>query len=136
MRMLIAERHVMMHEVGDRDDPFGCPGGDAQTQGMLQVLSNIVDRDFGVQAAIEAPRAISYSFPNSFWPHIYEPALLCVEGRVAQTVRDELATMQHNVRTWPDWFSGASGVCAIVVNEHGTFAGGADPRLDAYAVGW
>ena len=49
--------------------PFGCPGGDAQVQGMLQVFLNIVEFGMEPQEAIEAPRAITHSFPNSFWPH-------------------------------------------------------------------
>ena len=49
--------------------PFGCPGGDAQVQGMLEVFLNIVEFGMEPQEAIEAPRVISRSFPNSFWPH-------------------------------------------------------------------
>jgi gamma-glutamyltranspeptidase/glutathione hydrolase len=127
---------AMVLRAGRAFMPFGCPGGDAQTQGMLQVLSNIVDRGLGVQAAIEAPRAISYSMPNSFWPHAYEPGRLCVESRVADAVRAALVERQHRVQTWPEWFSGASSVCAIVAHPNGTFSAGADPRVDAYATGW
>src|SRR5262249_37498405 len=49
--------------------PVGWPGGDAQTQAEVQALPNIMDFDMQVQAAIEAPRIVSWNFPNSFAPH-------------------------------------------------------------------
>ncbi len=116
--------------------PFGCPGGDAQPQGMVQVLSNVVDFGMSVQEAIERPRICSLSFPSSFWPHAYEPGLLAVEGRIAPSVREDLRGRGHRIREWPDWTSWACAVCAITVDEGGTFAGGADPRHDSCAVGW
>lgn len=116
--------------------PFGAPGGDAQPQAMVQVLCNVVDFGMNVQEAIEAPRVISWSFPNSFWPHGYEPGVLAVEGRIPRATRDELAARGHRVQDWPDWTAAAAGVCAITVDEHGTLAGGADPRRESYAVGW
>lgn len=116
--------------------PFGCPGEDAQPQGMVQVLSNIVDFGMDVQEAIEAPRAITWSFPRSFWPHEYRPGFLGVEARIPQAVRDELGARGHDVHDYPDFAPAASSVCAITMDERGTLAGGADPRRESYAVGW
>ncbi len=116
--------------------PFGCPGEDAQPQGMVQVLSNVVDFGMNVQEAIEAPRAITWSFPRTFWPHAYRPGYLGVESRIPQAVRDELRARGHDVHDYPDFTPAASGVCAITIDERGTLAGGADPRRDALAVGW
>ena len=62
--------------------PFGTPGGDVQTQAMLQVLLNIFQHGMEVQDAIEAPRVASYSFPSSFAPFEYFPGRLAVEGRI------------------------------------------------------
>jgi gamma-glutamyltranspeptidase/glutathione hydrolase len=115
---------------------FGCPGEDAQPQGMVQALSNVVDFGMNVQAAIEAPRAISWSFPRSFWPHEYRPGFLGVESRVSREVREELRRRGHDVHDYPDFTPAASGVCAITVDERGTLAGGADPRRESLAVGW
>jgi gamma-glutamyltranspeptidase/glutathione hydrolase len=115
---------------------FGCPGEDAQPQGMVQAFSNVVDFGMNVQAAIEAPRAISWSFPRSFWPHEYRPGFLGVESRVPAEVRDELRRRGHDVHDYPDFTPAASGVCAITVDERGTLAGGADPRRESLAVGW
>jgi gamma-glutamyltranspeptidase/glutathione hydrolase len=115
---------------------FGCPGEDAQPQGMTQVFSNVVDFGMNVQAAIEAPRAISWSFPRSFWPHEYRPGFLGVEARVPAHVRDELRRRGHDVHDYPDFTPSAAGVCAITVDPHGTLVGGADPRRESAAVGW
>ncbi|MGN6674046.1 MAG: gamma-glutamyltransferase family protein, partial [Thermomicrobiales bacterium] len=117
--------------------PFGCPGGDGQTQAMLQVFLNVAEFGMNPQRAIEQPRIMSASFPNSFWPHGYFPGRLNVEGRIPAETRDELARRGHDVQTWDDWSAAACSVCAIVVDPAtGTRVGGADPRRDSYALGW
>ncbi len=116
--------------------PFGCPGEDAQCQAMVQTVCNVVDFGMNVQAAIEAPRVISRSFPWSFHPHAYEPGVLTVEGRIAREVRDGLAQLGHIVRDLPDFTPAAAGMCAIRELEPGTLEGGADPRRESYAIGW
>jgi gamma-glutamyltranspeptidase/glutathione hydrolase len=117
--------------------PFGCPGGDGQTQAMLQVFLNTAEFGMNPQQAIEQPRIISESFPNSFWPHGYHPGLLNVEARIPADVRDELARRGHVVNTWGDWSGAACSVCAIVVDPAtGTRVGGADPRRESYALAW
>jgi gamma-glutamyltranspeptidase/glutathione hydrolase len=116
--------------------PFGCPGEDAQCQGMVQVVCGIVDFGMDMQEAIEMPRVISRSFPWTFHPHAYRPGELGVEGRIAEGVRDRLADLGHRVLRWPDMTAAASGVCAIRRLDTGTLEGGADPRRESYAVGW
>ena len=116
--------------------PFGCPGEDAQCQAMVQVVCNIVDFGMNTQAAIEAPRVISRSFPWTFFPHAYEPGVLQVEGRVSRQVRDELVELGHVVRDLPDFSPATAGVCAIRRLDSGTLEGGADPRRESYAAGW
>jgi acetylornithine deacetylase/succinyl-diaminopimelate desuccinylase-like protein len=71
--------------------PFGTPGGDVQIQAMLQVVLNIFQHGMEVQDAIEAARFSSVHFPSSFYPHNATPGGLRVEGRIAESVRDELA---------------------------------------------
>jgi gamma-glutamyltranspeptidase/glutathione hydrolase len=117
--------------------PFGTPGGDVQTQAMLQVLMNIVVFGMDPQDAVEAPRSASYSFPSSFEPHEYHPGRLNLEGRIRRAVGDELAGFGHGVQWWPDWTWLAGGVCTIVADrKSGLLAGAADPRRPAYAIGW
>ena len=116
--------------------PFGCPGEDAQCQAMVQVVCNVIDFGMNAQAAIEAPRVISRSFPWTFHPHAYEPGVLTVEGRVPRDVRDGLAARGHIIRDLPDFTPAAAGVCAVRCLESGVLEGGADPRRDSAAAGW
>ena len=117
--------------------PFGCPGGDAQVQGMLQVFLNVVEFGMDPQVAVEAPRVVSHSFPNSFWPHASQPAVAVVESRVDQDVRQNLAGRGHKVQDNEAWSNEMSRVCAITVDHKtGMRTGGADPRGPAYAIGW
>ncbi len=117
--------------------PFGCPGGDGQPQAMVQVFVNLVDFGLNPQEAVEGPRVISISFPNSFWPHSYYPGRLYVEGRIGAEVGAELANRGHEVVVGPDWPPAACAVCLIVADRGaGRVEAGADPRRDSYAVGW
>ena len=117
--------------------PIGCPGGDAQVQGMLQVFLNIVEFGMEPQEAIEAPRVISHSFPNSFWPHASRPGEVTIETRIQAQVRDALRARGHILQEDGDWSGDVSRVCAITVDpETGVRAGGADPRSTSYAIGW
>lgn len=116
---------------------YGCPGNDAQPQAMLQTLVNVIDYGMTPQAAIEAPRIISFSFPRSDHPHSYDPGLLMVEGRVADDVVAELERRGHQVTRWPDWEPLAAAVCmAVVDDEHGVISGGSDPRRPTQAIAW
>lgn len=116
--------------------PFGCPGEDAQCQAMVQVVCNLVDFGMDLQAAIEAPRATSASFPWSFHPHVYRPGVLQVEGRIGEPLRDGLAALGHEVEAIADYSSRSAAVCAVRRLDTGVLEGGADPRRDSYALGW
>ncbi len=121
---------------GDRFLPFGTPGGDVQTQAMLQVLLNLFTFGQDVQAAIESPRFASYSYPSSFAPFDYYPGRLAVEGRIPEPVVAELARRGHEIQRWPDWIWSAGAVCAILADRRrGVIEAGADPRRAAYALG-
>jgi gamma-glutamyltranspeptidase / glutathione hydrolase len=117
--------------------PFGTPGGDVQTQAMLQVLLNLFVFGHSVQSAIESPRFATYSFPSSFAPFEYYPGRLAVEGRIPEAVITELAKRGHEIQRWPDWIWTAGAVCAILADRRrGVLEAGADPRRAAYALGW
>src|SRR5690606_13301511 len=51
---------------GELSMPIGTPGGDVQSQAMLQVILNVFVRGMDVQAAVEAPRVVTYDHPDSF----------------------------------------------------------------------
>src|SRR5579863_3126506 len=117
--------------------PFGTPGGDVQTQAMLQVLLNVFVHGQDVQQAIEAPRFASYSYPSSFAPYDYYPGRLSLEGRFPEEVTADLARRGHQIERWPEWNWLAGAVCAIRVDRaRGVMEAGADPRRAAYALGW
>ena len=117
--------------------PFGTPGGDVQTQAMLQAFLNIFVWGMDPQSAVEAPRFATYSFPSSDLPHDYIPGLLKIESRVDDRVGDALSALGHKVEWWPDIVWKAGSVCAIQKDlRTGLMTAGADNRRSAYAVGW
>src|ERR1043166_8794803 len=116
--------------------PFGTPGGDVQTQAMLQAFLNVHLFGMEPQEPIEAPRVASSSFPSSFEPHDYHPGRLNVESRIEAATGEALARLGHKVAWWPDWTWLAGAVCTIVADhETGVMKGGADPRRPSYALG-
>lgn len=129
---------AMAIQRGKRVIPFGSPGGDSQVQAMLQVLVNMLTFGMDPQTAIEAPRFISYSHPDSFAPNPYYPGLLCLEGRFSNDTTEALQKLGHRIQTWPDYLWRAGGVCLIDSDTaSGRFTAGADPRrAAAYAIGW
>ncbi|MBM4442714.1 MAG: gamma-glutamyltransferase family protein [Candidatus Rokubacteria bacterium] len=117
--------------------PFGAPGGDRQPQAMLQVFLNHVVFGMSIQEAIEAPRFITRSFPDSFEPHPYLPGQLDVERGVGAATGDALRAKGHTIEWLPDLSIATAGVCAIVADhDAGILYGGADPRRAARAMGW
>jgi gamma-glutamyltranspeptidase/glutathione hydrolase len=117
--------------------PFGTPGGDVQTQSMLQVLFNVGVFGMDLRSAIEAPRFASYSFPSSFEPHEYYPNRLAVEGRIETKTVDGLKDRGHDMLVWPEWTRLAGAVCSVIHDvKHGVLTAQGDPRRASYAVGW
>ena len=117
--------------------PFGTPGGDVQSQAMLQAVLNIEVFGMNPQRAVEEPRFATQSFPNSFEPHTYFPAKLQIEKRLCDDVGDDLKKRGHDVEMWPDWVWQAGAMCLIRKDmESGRFAAAADPRRATYALGW
>ena len=116
---------------------IGCPGGDAQVQGMLQVFLNMVEFGMEPQAAIDAPRVCSRSFPNSFWPHESRPGEAIAESRIPDEVQRELAGRGHVIEDGGEWSGQVSRVSTIRVDPgSGMRVGGADSRGPGYALGW
>lgn len=116
---------------------FGTPGGDVQPQAMVQLVVDVVDFGLDPQDAIEAPRVASESFPNSFYPHNYNPGVVRGESRLPEATLAELAELGHRVERWPERTPLAGALCAIQVDgPWGRLAAAADPRRLSYAVGW
>ena len=116
---------------------FGTPGGDVQSQAMLQVFLNITEFGMAVQQAIEAPRMSSLSFPNSFAPHAYQPARFNAEDTFPADSIKALQGMGHDVDVWPRFPGQNGGVCAVMQHPvTGQRHAGADPRREGYAGAW
>jgi gamma-glutamyltranspeptidase/glutathione hydrolase len=112
-------------------------GGDHIPQGTLQVFLNLIEFGLDPQEAVEAPRFYSYSFPNSGFPSAYNPGLMRAEGRIAADVLEALRQRGHTVEAYPDWWEGSCLYGVIMRHPHtGVLQGGADPRGEAYAVGY
>jgi gamma-glutamyltranspeptidase / glutathione hydrolase len=128
---------AMAMRKGELAMPFGTPGGDNQTQSMLQILINHLVFDMGIQDAIEAPRFMTHSQPDSFEPHKAFPGKLTAEGRIDEKTTDALAALGHDVERLADMTYKTAGVCAITKDlETGILEGGADPRRMSRAMGW
>ena len=99
---------------------FGVMGGYMQPQGHVQVISNLVDYDMGLQEALDAPR----------W-RVREDGTLGVEERLPNATA--LARRGHDVRILqPSLFGGAQ----IVRRRDGSLAGATEPRKDGQATGY
>lgn len=116
---------------------FGTPGGDVQSQSMLQVFLNITAFGMAAQQAVEAPRVYSANFPNSFAPHEMHPGRLSIDGHMPAGIADALAARGHDVEIWPPYPASGGAVCVVKRDpETGRLHAGADPRREAYAVAW
>ena len=116
---------------------FGTPGGDVQTQAMMQVFFNAVEFDMTMQQAVEAPRFSTSNFLNSFAPHQYLPGRLNIESTMPAAVIEAMRTRGHDVEVWPPFPAASGAVCAVMQDpKTGWLHAGADPRREAYAMGW
>jgi gamma-glutamyltranspeptidase/glutathione hydrolase len=104
---------------------FGTPGGDGQTQTLLQVFNNIVLFGMTPQRAVEAPR----------WRSLADGALQ-IEAGVPLTVRDRLTSLGHQLQLQEIPSASLGGAQVIVITAAGVRAVGADPRREAYGIAW
>ena len=101
---------------------FGVMGGYMQPQGHLQIVSNLVDHDLPLQAALDRPR----------WRY-REAGSLAVEPQFDGHTAAKLVRKGHDVRTLtPALFGGAQ----IVRNDGGVLSGATEPRKDGNAAGF
>ena len=105
---------------------IGTPGAFGIPQTTAQMISNVVDHRYGVQAAIEAPRF-----------RVLADRTILMENRFDSDVRAELTRRGHDIQLLSayDWAVGG-GHGVLIDPETGVLCGGADPRRDGYALGW
>ncbi|MDP6788175.1 MAG: gamma-glutamyltransferase [Rhodospirillales bacterium] len=127
---------------GETVMPFGTPGGDVQTQMMLQVFLNVFVFGMDPQTAVEAPRFATHSFPATHAPHAEEPGSLYLQGNTAPETAQALAALGHDIHWWPEGgpentSMDINGVCLVRHDvKSGLRTAGADPRRVAYGLGW
>lgn len=109
----------------DADDwaAFGVMGGYMQPQGHVQIISNIVDYDMPLQAALDEPR----------WRY-RESGTVAIEERLDahQRLGTKLLRRGHDTGLlYPSLFGGAQ----IVRNQDGVLSAATEPRKDGVAIG-
>ena len=104
---------------------LGTPGGDSQTQSLIQIVNNIFLFGMTPQAAIEAPRFRSY---NSL--------RVDFEDRIPADVLSDLSGRGHEPRVIHGWTATFGGAHMIRVEPSGTLTAAADPRREAYAMAY
>lgn len=112
----------MVMKDGKTVAPFGVMGGQYQTMGHVELLTNIIDRGMDVQQAMEAPRSFAYNGALELEPE-YEPGLL-----------DEMLKRGHAAKWSADPLGGAQMIW--IDQETGILAAGSEPRKDGMALGY
>jgi gamma-glutamyltranspeptidase/glutathione hydrolase len=102
---------------------LGVMGGYMQPQGHVQVLSNVVDYDLPLQAALDRPR----------WRY-REDGTLAVEERLVPTNATKLARMGHDVRVEPPSTFGGAQIVRSDADD--VLSAATEPRKDGGAVGY
>ena len=103
---------------------LGTPGSYGICQTQVQALVKHVDFGFGIQDAIEAPRA-----------RLWDGRRVQIESRVAPAVIAALRDRGHAAETAEAWTPTVGGMHGIAINpETGVMTGGCDPRRDGYVV--
>jgi gamma-glutamyltranspeptidase/glutathione hydrolase len=110
---------------------YGTMGGEGQPQSQTAIVTRVVDFGMFPQDAIAAPRWLN----GRTWGAASNT--LKIEGRVPQTVFDELARRGHPVEKVGDFTDALGHAGAIMVDpETGLRYGATDPRSDGLAVGY
>jgi gamma-glutamyltranspeptidase/glutathione hydrolase len=102
---------------------FGVMGGYMQPQGHVQVISNIVDYDMPLQAALDQPR----------WRY-RESGELALEPQFDDDVAAKLVRKGHDVTTLPPQLFGGAQITRS--DADGVLSGATEPRKDGNAQGY
>ncbi|MBN1636737.1 MAG: gamma-glutamyltransferase, partial [Deltaproteobacteria bacterium] len=135
-RPRITPNPSMVFKNGELFMSFGTPGGDMQTQAMVQVFLNIAVFGMDPQEAIDAPRFCSFNFPDSFSPHTYQPGTIGLEEHLYKTVSSSLKELGYTALSAGNWDENYGAVCAIIKDpQSANLISGADPRQESWAEG-
>lgn len=115
---------------------FGTPGGDVQSQAMIQFFLNVIVFGMDPQKAVEAPRFRSVNWPDSFSPHTYRPGGIELEESLYEKVSDSLKEKGYKVYKKGHLDNDLGSVCAVLNDDKNRkLIGVADPREESWAEG-
>ena len=135
-RPRITPNPSMVTKNGELFMSFGTPGGDSQTQAIVQVFLNVTVFGMDLQEAISAPRFLSLNWPDSFAPHEYCPGQISIEEPLYSETAKAMEAMGYKVNRYREWDNTFGSVCAIIRDaDTGHLFGGADPREVSWAEG-
>jgi len=118
-----------MYLVGGRPRfAYGTMGGEGQPQTQAALVTRVIDRGLGPQAAVEAPRWLL----GRTWGDATRA--LRVEGRFGPALPDTLRERGHDVQVVEGW-SDLMGHAQLVRLDDTGLTGGSDPRADGAALG-
>ena len=119
-----------MYLVGGRPRlVYGTMGGEGQPETQAALVTRILDRGLGPQAAVEAPRWLY----GRTWGE--ETRALRLETRFGDDVTESLRARGHDVEVVEEW-SDLMGHAQVIRLEFDGPTGGSDPRADGAALGW
>ncbi len=102
------------------------PGGQYQVQTNFQVITNVLDHNMHLQAAIDAPR----------WYHTEETDELLLESRFDPTVFGDLQNRGHTVRIGAPFTPNSRAQGIMLEPTSGTRIGATDPRWHGQVLGY
>ncbi|TGK07456.1 gamma-glutamyltransferase family protein [Leptospira semungkisensis] len=115
---------------------FGTPGGDMQTQAVVQVFLNLVVFGMDPQEAVNSPRFRSLNWPDSFSPHKYYPGRIELEEEIYKQQGKSLEQLGYEVVEREKWEYDFGAPCISLRDpKTGVLYGGADPRKESWAQG-
>lgn len=115
---------------------FGTPGGDVQSQAMIQFFLNVIVFGMDPQKAVEAPRFRSVNWPDSFSPHTYRPGGIELEESLYKVVSDSLKSKGYKVYQKGHLDNDFGAICAVINDaKNNRLLGVADPREVSFAEG-
>jgi gamma-glutamyltranspeptidase/glutathione hydrolase len=111
-----------------------CPGGDAQVQWNMQVISHLVDHGDDPQRAVSLPRVSVH--PGSDAHTLGDAAEVRCEEGIPEHTLARLESWGHRVRRLPEQHGGPGGSACVVSldSERGVLQAAADPRMDGLAL--
>jgi gamma-glutamyltranspeptidase/glutathione hydrolase len=111
---------------GDTRIAFGIMGGWNQAQAHAQFVADIADFKMNIQAALEAPRFVKYTFTGCD---------VTMENRFSGAARNELTSKGHKIELLGTYSSSVGGGQAVLRDfASGVNYGASDPRKDGAAV--